>query len=226
MVKCPKPKMPLKKKILTVKRTKSSRIARSRKFTNLINLSKNGELVIGLLLQFSTVLAERLELVDELVDHIPQPLVRQLHVDITVKDNLEEVAIVIPGVAALFKSRLKASVQVTEPHFLVKQAEDMIVFNVRSNHVDSGPIALLEKAVAEFLKTAFVHLVNLVHIFLANVAVQVHHEGFHDVGDVGGGVEAGLRRLQVAETVPKLRAIVIGVVVTASEVARAIVRHS
>jgi hypothetical protein len=114
---------------------------------------------------------------------------------------------------------------VAEPHLLVQQAEDVVVLDVGGDHVDVRPAALLEQPVAQLLEAALVHLVDLVHVLLANVAVQVDHEGLDDIGHVGGGVQARLRGLQVAEAVAELRAIVVGVVVPAAIVTAAIVSH-
>jgi hypothetical protein len=199
--------------------------AARRERPHLINLAKHRQLVLGLLLQFRAVLAERLELVDELVHHVPQPLVRQLHVHVAVQDHLEQVAVVVPRIAPLLQRRLQPRVDVAEPHLLVQQAEDVVVLDVGGDHVDVRPVALLEQPVAQLLEAALVHLVDLVHVLLADVAVQVDDEGLHDVGHVGGGVEAGLRGLQVAEAVAELGAIVVGVVVPTAIVTAAIVSH-
>jgi hypothetical protein len=59
------------------------------------------QLILGLVLELGAVLAEALELVYELVDHVPEPLVGQLHVDDAVEDDAEEVAVVGPRVGAV-----------------------------------------------------------------------------------------------------------------------------
>ena len=141
------------------------------------------------------------------------------------QDDLEEIAIVVPGITALLESGLQARIDMAKPHFLVEKAEDVVVLDVGSNHVDGGPVALLEQAVAEFLEAALVHLVDLVHVLFADVAIEIDNKGLDDIRDIGGGVEAGLGGLQVAEAVTKLGAIVVGVVVTAAVVAGAIVSH-
>jgi uncharacterized protein (DUF2249 family) len=52
----------------------------------LVELVELLQLVLGLVLELGAVLAEALELVYELVDHVPEPLVGQLHVDDAVED--------------------------------------------------------------------------------------------------------------------------------------------
>lgn len=42
------------------------------------------------------VLAPRLELVDEFINHVPEPFVGELHIDVPVENNAEEVAVILP----------------------------------------------------------------------------------------------------------------------------------
>lgn len=142
------------------------------------------------------------------------------------EDDLEEIAVVVPRVAALLEGGLQARVDVTEPHFLVEETEDVVVLDVGRNHVNMGPGALLEEAVGELLEAALVHLVDLVDVLLADVAVEVDDEGLDYIRDVGGLVEgAGLGGEKVAEAVTELRAIVVRVIVAAAVVTSAIVSH-
>ena len=62
-----------------------------------VALLERGELLLRLRAQLPAVLAEGLELVDELVDHLPQPEVGELHVDVAVEDDVEQVGVVVPA---------------------------------------------------------------------------------------------------------------------------------
>lgn len=144
-------------------------------------LAKQRDLVLGLVLHLCAVLTEGLKLVDELVDHIPQPLIGQLHVDDAVEDDLEEAAVVVVGVDPLLEGGRHAGVEVAEPHLAVEEAEDVVVVDVGGDGVDGGPWALLEHPIAQLLEASLVHLVDLVHVLLADVAVEVDDERLHRV---------------------------------------------
>jgi len=55
----------------------------------LIVLSEQCNLLLCFVLELCSELTETLELVDKLIHHIPQPLVRQLHIHYAVQHNLE-----------------------------------------------------------------------------------------------------------------------------------------
>lgn len=55
-----------------------------------------------------------LELVDELVNHVPEPHIGQLHVDIGVQQQAKQVTVVVPGLAALAQVRGAPCIQVAE----------------------------------------------------------------------------------------------------------------
>lgn len=74
------------------------------------------------------------------------------------------------------------------PHLSVQEAEDMIIVDVVSDSVDGGPRRVLEEAVREGLEGGLVHLVDLVDVLLANVAVEVNDEGLDGVGNEIGVV--------------------------------------
>lgn len=80
-----------------------------------------------------------------------------------------------------------------EPHLAVEQAEDVVIVDVGGDGVDGRPRRVLEEPIADALERRLVHLVDLVHVLLPNVAVHVHHERLHGVRDIvrivaGGGV--------------------------------------
>lgn len=53
-------------------------------------LSEQCNLLLCFVLELCSELTETLELVDKLIHHIPQPLVRQLHIHYAVQHHLEE----------------------------------------------------------------------------------------------------------------------------------------
>ena len=74
---------------------------------------------------------ERLELVDELVDDVPEPLVGQFPVDgpVVVENEVEQTAVVVVGLVTVLEggSVGHAGVDVTEVQLLVQDQEEWIV---------------------------------------------------------------------------------------------------
>lgn len=58
--------------------------------SDLVILAQLLELLLGARLHLGPVLAEGLELVDELIDHVPKPLVGKLHVHVAVQNDLQK----------------------------------------------------------------------------------------------------------------------------------------
>mmetsp|Transcript_15371 Transcript_15371/g.37216 ORF Transcript_15371/g.37216 Transcript_15371/m.37216 type:complete len:623 (+) Transcript_15371:2611-4479(+) len=158
------------------------------------------QLLLGLHRQLPAVLAEALELIDELVHHLPQPQVGQLHVDVAVQDDTEQVAVVVPRLAALLQGRRHLGVHVAEVHLLVEQAEDVVAVGEARDRLDRRPGRRLEVPLADGAEGLLVHGQDLVHVLLADVAVEVHHELLHHVGHrliglgQGEGVHAGTNK--------------------------------
>lgn len=71
-------------------------------------------------------------------------MIRELYVDIVVKDDLEEIVIVVLWIVLLFKSGLKVCVDMVKLYFFVEKVEDMIVFDVGSNYVYDRLIVLFK----------------------------------------------------------------------------------
>lgn len=90
--------------------------------------------------------------------------------------NLEKAAIIIPRINPLSKSRRKPSIQMTEPHLPIKQAEYVVIINVRGNCINRWPWCFLKHTLTQCLKRGFIHLVNLVNILLSYVSVQMNNE--------------------------------------------------
>jgi len=78
----------------------------SNNIPHLVKLPQKGQLLVCSLLQFCPVLAKGLELVDEFIHHIPQPLVSQLHIHVSMQNDLEKVAVIVPRITLLLKSGL------------------------------------------------------------------------------------------------------------------------
>ena len=97
------------------------------------------------------------------------------------KPYLKQTTIVIPRVDPLLESWRRSSIEVSEPHLAVEEAEDMVFVDVVRDGVDGGPRRLLEKTLGEALEGSLVHLVDLVDILLTNVAVDVDHERLHRI---------------------------------------------
>lgn len=112
----------------------------------MIELPEKNNFLLSFVLHLSPVLTEALKLVHKLVDHVPQPLVRQLHIDHAVQNHLEKTAVIVPGVDSLLQRRLKPGVQVAEPHLTIKEAEDVVIVDVVSDGVDGGPRGFLEES--------------------------------------------------------------------------------
>ena len=53
-------------------------------------LSKQCKFLLSLVLELCSELTETLELINKLINHIPQPLVRQLHIHYAVQHNLNK----------------------------------------------------------------------------------------------------------------------------------------
>lgn len=170
----------------------------------LIELLEELELLVGLHLELRPVLAVALELVNELIHHVPQPLVGELHVDDPVKDNPEEAAVVVPALHPLPPRGSQPRVHVAEPHLSVEEAEHVVVVHVGGHGVHRRPRRLAKHPVAELLERGLVHLVDLVDVLLANVTVEVDHERLHGVGHevrVVGEIRLGLGLLAGVEGV-------------------------
>lgn len=87
--------------------------------------------------------------------------------------------------------RGEAGVGVAVPELAVEEEEDVVAVAVGGDGLRGGPGRVAEEAVGEALEAALVHLVDLVHVLVPDVAVQVHHERLHGVRHVVGVVRVG-----------------------------------
>lgn len=71
----------------------------------------------------------------------------------------------------------------------------MVIVDKGSDGLDGRPRSVAEHAIAETVEATLVHLVDLVDVLLADVAIKVGNEGFDGIGDEGGivtGVRGGI----------------------------------
>lgn len=155
-------------------------------------------------------------MIDKFIDHIPKPLIGELHINIAVEDNLKQAAIIIPRLDSVRQCRGKAGVDVPEPKFSIQKTENMVIVDIRGNGFHDGPWGLLEHALAELLEAALVHLMDFIDVLLADMAVEVDNEALHDIGNKAG-VVVGLLLLEISG-ISKFWAIFVRVVVATTAI--------
>merc|ERR1719341_2451001 len=104
--------------------------------------------VLGFLCKLAAELAERLELIDELVDDLPEPLIGQFEVDggLRGEDVVEELAVVVVALEPLLNSgaTLDSSIDVAEVELPVQVEEDWVIVDIRSHILCLWPRRRLE----------------------------------------------------------------------------------
>jgi hypothetical protein len=98
-----------------------------------------------------------------------------------------------------------------KPHFLVQQAEHMVMVHIRGNHLHSRSVALLEQHLTQFLEIAFIHLMYFIHILLTNMSVQIHNKCLHHIRYIICALKTWLWGLQVPKPISEFRLIIIQV---------------
>ena len=125
-------------------------------------------------------LRECLELVDEFVNDLPQPLVGQLQVDrrVSRQDVVEQLTVVVVGLEPLLNSgsTLHSSVNVPEVKLPVQVQEDRVISYIRSNVFSLRPRGSFEELFSQFWETVLVEVVNLVHIAFLDHVLEVLQE--------------------------------------------------
>ena len=147
------------------------------------------QLVLGLLLHLGPVLLEGLELVDELVDDLPLPLVGQDELDgrLRAEDVVEEVAVVVVGLEALLDAgaALDAGVDVAVVELAVEDEEEGVVAaDVLLDHVRLRPRGRLEELLRQLRVGVLVQVGRLEDAARADVVAQVQQELLHGLRDV------------------------------------------
>ena len=171
------------------------------------------QLVLGLLLHLCPVLLEGLELVDELVDDLPLPLVGQDELDgrLRAEDVVEEVAVVVVGLEALLDAgaALDAGVDVAVVELAVQDEEEGVVpADVLLHHVRLRPRGRLEELLRQLRVGVLVQVGRLEDAARADVVAQVQQELLHGLRDVrlvhvaAAAARAAVLVLPVAHRVP------------------------
>ena len=130
-------------------------------------------LLSGSGLGLSSVVAETLELVHKLVNHIPKPNHRQFQRStIGAKEMVEKVAVVLPRFELLLKGRLKLGVDVAVKQLTVQHQKHLIVLNKGGDSANSGPRRGLEISFSQLLETDFVNQLNLRNVSIRQVSTE------------------------------------------------------
>merc|ERR1719220_1081271 len=124
--------------------------------------------VFSFLCKLATELAERLELIDELVDDLPEPLIGQFEVDggLRGEDVVEELAVVVVALESLLNSgtTLVSSIDVAEVELPVQVEEDWIIVDIRSHILCLWPWRRLEELVSELWEGSLIQIVHFINV--------------------------------------------------------------
>ena len=133
-----------------------------------------GDLLLRLVLDARAELAEDLELVDELVGHIPQPLVGQRERDglVASEQQVEDGDVIQPRLEALLERRLQLRVDVPVVQLLVQQQELLVTVNKRRDGLSRRPRGGLVVFVGELVEGVLIDRVHLVHLPLLHHLVE------------------------------------------------------
>ncbi len=147
------------------------------------------DLVVGLLLQLGPELLERLELVDELVDDLPEPEVGQLqpHGFVRAQDVVEEVAVVVVRLEALLDAGAAGDPGVDMPvvELLVQREEELIVVHVGRHDFRLRPRRRAEELLGQLGPRVLVQVGDLEDVVAGVDDVpEVHEELLHRLRDV------------------------------------------
>jgi len=161
---------------------------------------------------------ERLELVDELVDDVPEPLVGQFPVDgpVVVENEVEQAAVVVVGLVTVLEggSVGHAGVDVTEVQLLVQDQEEWIVLtHVFGDDLRLWPRIVLEETLRQLGESVFVAFLYLSHVPIGDDLLEISEEIPDDFRDDGDALRLA-RGLIVVAAVAMID--LVGVVVTVS----------
>jgi hypothetical protein len=101
-----------------------------------------------------------------------------------VEDDVEQLAVGLPRLEPLLHGRRAARIQVAEVHLLVQQAEDVVVVDQFRDVLDGRPGRDFEVTLGELGPGEGIHGVDLVHVPLPDVVVEIHHETAHHARDL------------------------------------------
>mmetsp|Transcript_52083 Transcript_52083/g.106214 ORF Transcript_52083/g.106214 Transcript_52083/m.106214 type:complete len:394 (+) Transcript_52083:661-1842(+) len=139
---------------------------------------KHLELEGGALLEvLRAVAAEVLELVHELVHHVPQPLHRQvnaLHVILVGEDAIKQDGVVLPRLHPLLQRERVAQLRVQVPEVqLLVQHQEHVILDERVDLVGVRPGLRLEVAVGDLAKLDLVTCLNIIELLLTQLGVRL-----------------------------------------------------
>lgn len=131
------------------------------------------------------ILRERLELIDKLVNQLPEPLVGQLerHRGLRGQDVVEQVTVVVEGLEALLGLRPagNAGVDVAVVQLGVQDHEHMIIINNGCHFILIRPGGILKILLGQFGESSFIQIQDLVCNTLVYHIPEIHKEFLNHV---------------------------------------------
>ena len=94
------------------------------------------ELRVGFGVDLAFEVAEGLHLVGELIDHLPEPLVGQLEIKVTVENEAEEIGVVGPAGNTLRERGNQAAEHMAKVELRVEHAKDSVIVGDVSDRAD------------------------------------------------------------------------------------------
>lgn len=122
-------------------------------------------------------------MVAKFINHVPQPTIREHHVEIRRKDDTKELSVILPAFDALVERGSGGGIDVPEAHFFVQHAEDMVVVDEVGDGLGGRPSGALEEAFGEMGETVGVHGVDFADVTFSNVTVEVDDEVLDQFGN-------------------------------------------
>ena len=149
---------------------------------------QNFDLVLTLLGQLGTKLLERLELVDELVNDLPKPLIGQIqgYGGVGAQDVIEQVAVVVVGLQPLVDggSACNACVNVPIVQLFVENQKELIFLHVLRHDIGLWPRGGLKELLREFGEATFVAGGDFEGVALIDHVPEIGQELLHRLWDV------------------------------------------
>jgi len=129
-------------------------------------------------LELGAVLAEGLELVNELINNVPEPLVRELKLDggVRVQNVVEQVTIVLKGGKTMVQGGLQLGVDVPEGKLIVEDQEHTVIVDQRRHQRGFGPRQVGKVTFAELVPRRIIASLDLGQILLNYTVLEKHHK--------------------------------------------------
>lgn len=121
---------------------------------------------------------ERLELIDEFVDQLPEPLVGQfeLHGLLGVEDVIKQVTVVEEATESLLEVWLQSRVDVTEVELLVEDQENGVVLHNVNDVLLLWPRRLIEELLGYLEKRVLVEILHLENLAFVDAIAEIDEE--------------------------------------------------